>query len=134
MSAPIKITNIQTLWSSNLSSGNLHVQDVTVGGTFRKAEKRAQKVLSPKAMTKQDNIAKHNLFKTPETNQRHITSAELFIQLKKPTESLLKKKKILWHFANHISGNELVDPECKELLKFKIQDKNSNLKMGKRFE
>lgn len=79
LSTPIKITNTQTLWSSNLSSGNLHVQDETVGGTFRKAEKRVQKVLSPKAMTKQDKTAKNNLFKTPETNQRHITNAEIFI-------------------------------------------------------
>lgn len=68
----------------------------------RKAEKRAQKVLFPKAMTKQDNIAKHNLFKTPETNQRHITSAELFIQLKKPTESLLKKKNSVAFCKSHI--------------------------------
>lgn len=45
----IKMTNALTLWPSNLSSGNLHVQNENVGGTSRMAEKRGQQILSPKA-------------------------------------------------------------------------------------
>ena len=33
----------------------------------------------------------------------------------------LKKKKILWYFANHISGNKLLDSECKRQ-KFQFKD------------
>lgn len=80
MSTSIKITNALTLWPSNLSSGNLHVQNETVGGTSRMAEKRAQQILSLTAMIKQDKIAKNNLFKTPEIDERHIPNGETFIQ------------------------------------------------------
>lgn len=46
LSISIKIKNELTLWPSNLSSGSLHVQNETVGGTCRIMEKRGQ-ILTP---------------------------------------------------------------------------------------